>query len=274
VGPALRVAYRGKTAWSYYRRPAREMIRWLLQSRELTNFTYDLEYHNKQYLASFVAEIAELPYERAKAYIEEIEQDKALRDHIAARVSQSKLAYMADKEVRYGRRVGWYALVRALRPKTVVETGVDKGLGACVLTAALKRNAQDGYPGRYTGIDIDPAAGYLLAGEYAKYGSICYGDSLESLAKLESQIDCFINDSDHSADYEAAEYRAIKDALGEAAVIIGDNAHYTTKLFEFSLETQRRFAFFQEKPRNHWYPGGGIGVAFGRAVKTEDRNAV
>ena len=31
------------------------------------------------------------------------------------------------------------------KPKIVVETGVDKGLGACVLTAALMKNSEEGY---------------------------------------------------------------------------------------------------------------------------------
>ena len=39
----------------------------------------------------------------------------------------------------YGRRLGWYALVRALKPRTVVETGADKGLGSCVLAALRLR---------------------------------------------------------------------------------------------------------------------------------------
>jgi hypothetical protein len=118
-----------------------------------------------------------------------------------------------------------------------VETGVDKGLGSCLLTAALKRNKQEGYEGRYYGTDIDPQAGYLLSGDYANYGRILYGDSIESLKQLEGAIDIFINDSDQSADYEAEEYKTVADKLSERAVILGDNSHCTDKLLEFSLAT-------------------------------------
>ena len=137
-------------------------------------------------------------------------------------------------------------------------------MGACLLTAALKRNAQEGYEGRYFGTDINPLAGYLLSGDYANYGSILYGDSIESLKKFGSDIDLFINDSDHSAEYEAEEYKTIANMLSQYAVILGDNSHCTDKLLEFSLEANRHFIFFQERPKKHWYPGAGIGISFRR----------
>ena len=103
-------------------------------------------------------------------YIQEIEDDDDLMGTIAAGVSKQRRG--ANAEMPYWRRLGWYALVRALKPRFVVETGVDKGLGACVLTAALRRNVADGSEGRYIGTDINPEAGYLLRGEYARYGEI------------------------------------------------------------------------------------------------------
>ena len=146
----------------------------------------------------------------------------------------------------------------------MVETGVDKGLGACLLTAALRRNATENHEGRYFGTDKDPAAGYLLSGEYANYGRILYGDSIESLRKLDGEIDLFINDSDHSSKYEADEYRTIAEKLSKDSIILGDNSHATDALLKFSLETNRHFVFFQEKPKDHWYPGAGIGISFKR----------
>lgn len=198
---ALLVVFRTKTAIGYFRSPLSNLVKWLFKSRETTNFTYDLEENNKRYLASLIATIANIQFNVAMAYIKEIEEDRELRKHIADATEKSDLAFMADKEVRFGRRIGWYALTRALKPKTVIETGVDKGLGSCVLTAALKRNKEEGHEGRYYGTDINPKAGYLLSDDYANYGCILYGDSIESLKEFDGIIDLFINDSDHSADY-------------------------------------------------------------------------
>jgi hypothetical protein len=133
-----------------------------------------------------------------------------------------------------------------------------------VLTAALIQNEREGYPGYYYGTDINPKAGYLLSGCYRKYGEILYGDSISSLEALDKRIDLFINDSDHSAGYEAKEYAVVATKLNPKAILLGDNSHVTSALLEFSLATGRHFVFFQEQPLNHWYPGAGIGISFQR----------
>ena len=264
LGRSLLGFYRAKTGLVYFLRPFLNLFKWLFISKETTNFTYDLDETNKRYLASLIADITNRKFDVIIGYIEELEGDNKLRKHIADTTEKSSLAFVADKEVRFGRRVGWYALIRALKPKTVIETGVDKGLGACLITAALKKNSQEGYEGQYYGTDINPEAGYLLSGDYARYGRIVYGDSIESLKKFDGVIDLFINDSDHSADYEAEEYKIIRNKLSEHAIILGDNSHCTDRLLEFSLDNNRSFVFFQEKPKNHWYPGAGIGISFKR----------
>ena len=264
LGHAILIVFRAKTAIGYFHRPLSNLVKWLFKSNETANFTYDLENNNKRYLASLIADIAKIEFNVAMAYIKEIEEDRELRKHIVHATAKSDLSFMADKTVRFGRRIGWYALARALKPKTVIETGVDKGLGACVLAAALKRNKEEGYEGRYYGTDINPKAGYLLSSDYANYGRILYGDSIESLKRFDGMIDLFINDSDHSADYEAEEYQTIENKLSEHAIVLGDNSHCTDKLLEFSLQTNRHFILFQEKPHDHWYPGGGIGISFKR----------
>lgn len=264
IGRFLLIFYRANTAFKYFQKPLINLFKWLLISKEITNFTYDLEAINKRYLASLIAYITDEKIDVITTYIHEIEADLDLRTHIINAIAESDMAYIADKEVHLGRRVGWYAFVRALKPKIIVETGVDKGLGSCVLTAALKKNKQEGYEGWYYGTDINPKAGYLLSGDYANYGSILYGDSIESLKKFNAIIDLFINDSDHSPSYEAEEYEVVANKLSEQAVILGDNSHGTDKLLEFSLEADRHFVFFQEKPKEHWYPGAGIGISFKR----------
>lgn len=264
LGRTILAAYRAKTALGYFYGPLLNFVKVLFKSKEITNYTFDLEEHNKRYLASLIADVLNVEFCTVESYIKEIEEDEELKRHIADMTAASDLAYIADKEVRFGRRIGWYAFTRALKPKCIVETGVDKGLGSCLLTAALKRNKEEGYEGKYYGTDIDPAAGYLLSGEYADFGSILYGDSIQSLSKFEGTIDLFINDSDHSADYEAEEYVTIANKLSKHAIVLGDNSHCTDKLLKFSLETSRHFIFFQEKPDRHWYPGAGIGISFNR----------
>lgn len=264
LGYIVLFIFRAKLVTRYFYEPLGNFLRWLFTSKETTNFTFNLEEQNKRHLASLIADVANISFDVAMQYITEIERDEALKRHIANATAESDWNFIADKEARFGRRIGWYVFVRVLKPKVVVETGVDKGLGACVLTSALKKNNAEGYEGKYYGTDIKPKAGYLLSGEYANFGSILYGDSIESLKKLDCAIDLFINDSDHSADYEAVEYEVIANKLSEHAVILGDNAHATDALLNFSLKMSRRFIFFKEKPLEHWHPGAGIGISFKR----------
>src|SRR5690606_29184249 len=129
------------------------------------NYTYDLTPLNREHLAWFVSLLCDVPVSRVRYWFDEIEGDDALRTRIETATAASDRRGLADKQVRYGRRIGWYAIVRARRPRHVLETGVDKGLGTCVLAAALLRNAQEGHPGRVTSVDINPEAGYLARAE-------------------------------------------------------------------------------------------------------------
>jgi predicted O-methyltransferase YrrM len=245
----------------YQKRKFRLAVTWLFTSRETENFTYDITQQNRRYLAEILAVAFDRPTAEIEGYIAEADHDQDLRATI--RTTTQRYDHLnADDTALFGRRLGWYAAVRALKPKVLVETGIDKGLGSVLLCAALLRNRAEGYPGYYYGTDINPAAGYLLQPPYAETGKVLYGDSLESLAALDKHIDLFINDSDHSAAYEAREYDLIADKLSPNAVILGDNAHLTTALADFSRRHGRHFLFFREEPVGHWYAGAGIGISY------------
>lgn len=267
IGQTVLIPIRFKIVNKHFFGELGKMTKWLFRSKETTNFTYDLEEDNKHYLASLIADILNIKYEKVMQYMHEIEHDEELYRHIKNATLSSDQSFKADKEVRLGRRIGWYVFARILKPKVILETGVDKGLGSCVLTAALKKNKEEGYTGKYFGTDINPKAGYLLSGEYSEFGEILYGDSIQSLKQLNDSVDLFINDSDHSSEYEGKEYEIMSGKLTEYAVILGDNAHCTNELFKFSLKNNRHFVFFQERPSGHWYPGAGIGISFKRKIQ-------
>jgi hypothetical protein len=254
--------YRASYVAGYYWPRLRVGVKWLRDSRETSNFTYDLTPRNELHLARLLAQVTGRPAQEITSYINELRDDVALRDAIVNQVTRLGRHGGYDPVARYGRRIGWYALVRAMKPKVVIETGVEKGMGAMVLCAALLRNRDEGVQGRYYGTDIDRGAGLLFCEPYRGMGEILYGDSIESLSSLQQSVDIFINDSDHSADYEGREYRVVAPKLTERAVILGDNAHVTDELLKFSDETGRQFLFFREEPANHWYLGAGIGLSF------------
>lgn len=235
----------------------------ILRTGEWTNFTYAVTEANLRYLAETLSVVTARPPEEIEAYILEATNDQALSAYLQDAMSLTRRrGAVQSVKIPFGRRLGWYAMVRTLKPKVVIETGVERGHGSVLLCSALMRNALEGFDGHYYGTDINPCAGWLLGGAYAKFGEILYGDSIQSLKALSVEIDLFINDSDHSAEYEAEEYQTIKDKLTPRAIILGDNTHVTDKLAKFARANGRKFLFFKEVPAGHWYPGGGIGIAY------------
>lgn len=244
---------------SYYARQLRSLRQWSVASTEETNFYYELVPRNEATLISLVSAVCGVDVEEVETYVTEAKSDAGLHEHISAFLRADPL--LKDAVPALGRRIGWYAFVRAMKPSLVVETGVAHGVGSCVLAAALLRNAAEGYPGSYLGTEIDRDAGQLFVAPYSSAGEIRFGDSLETLRSLTEPIDIFINDSDHSASYEAAEYESVRHLLSADSVILGDNSHVTSSLRDFSARARRPFLFFREEPADHWYPGAGIGVS-------------
>jgi hypothetical protein len=241
-------------------------LRWLATSREHTNFTYDLTALNREHLAWFVSAVCDVPVGQVRTYLAEIETDDELREHIARGYASSNRRGLADRDVHYGRRIGWYAIARATRPAHVVETGVDKGLGSCVFAAALLRNAREGHPGRITSLDINPAAGYLARAEpWSSVIDLRIGDSIESITALTEPVDLFLHDSDHSVRHEQRELDAIEVHLTSGSLVMTDNATQTNVLAEWAERMGGHFLVFRETPADHWYTGDGIGVAWRRA---------
>lgn len=252
-------------AWTFdqYIKPVLDhYIDWFENSREMDNFTYQLSDLNEHQLAGIIDVVTDCGIEQAQAYFAELKSDTALVEHVNRMTQQSALRSRADLNQGYGRRLGWYAFIRATKPRIVVETGVDKGLGSCVIASAILRNRAEGFEGSYYGTDINPQAGYLFTGPYASAGKILYGDSIASLSQLNEKIDLFINDSDHSQSYEAEEYKIIHSKLNYRAIILGDNAHCSSSLFNYAVENKKKFMFFSEKPQGHFYPGAGIGICY------------
>lgn len=241
----------------------RTSARWLVTSREHHNYTYELTKLSRHHLAWFVSVVCDVPVKQVRAYLNEIETDEELRRHIEQATATASRRGLADKHVRYARRIGWYAIVRARKPAHVVETGVDKGLGSCVLAAALLRNAAEGHPGRLTSLDINPEAGYLArATPWANVVDLVIGDSVASIGALDRPVDLFLHDSDHSRVHERSEFEAVEPKLAPNAMLLTDNVTVTNVLAEHAERTGRRFLAYRETPARHWYPGDGIGVAW------------
>ena len=131
---------------------------WLIKSREYTNFTYEISESNLKKLSFWISVVTDISVDSASRYISEIMEDETFKLQLETRTRISRYRGVSDRQIHFGRRVGWYALIRIVQPQLVVETGTDKGLGAAVILQALKRNGH----GKLITIDINQKSGFYF----------------------------------------------------------------------------------------------------------------
>ncbi len=259
IGRVLLMPLRLKVALSYHPPTVGRILRWGIRSREYTNFTYEYTERNRAYLAHLLHVITGCPVDRVRTYLGEPAEDLALHRSLAQRRADGPYAGVLDEAVRLGRQRVWYALARALKPRRVVETGVGFGLSAAVLASAMRRNALDGVPGRYIGVDLDPDAGSLLSPADREWAEVVVGESVPVLQRLDGPIDLFISDSHESPELERAECEAVQPKLSRRAVIA---TTISSTLPDFAEATGRDCLVFREEPKDHWFPGNWLGFAY------------
>lgn len=234
---------------------------WLLTSREHVYYSYDLEPLNLEHLAWFIATVTCHPVDAVRGYLDEIQQDEELRGVVEGGLRSSDRSATTDPLVRYGRRIGWYAAVRALQPEFVVETGTNRGLGSAVIAAALLRNGH----GRLATVDLDDRSGELILPPYDAVVEHVVSDSLEFLAgpvARRQPIDLLFVDTGFTPEHERAELAAAVPLLAPDAVVLATKSYCWPELQRWAEQQGRGFLHFGEKPRDHWYPGVGIGASF------------
>jgi hypothetical protein len=269
----LVLPYRAWVAFSYYRPGLGRIPQWLIQSRETNNWTYELTQESKNYLSCFVAHLTGVPIERAAKYVAELEGDIRLQQHVQKHVEEGPRRYTADAHSRPGRRYLYYALVRATKPRVVVEAGTDKGYGACILASALEQNAREGEPGYLYSLDIAPSAGELFQEPYNRFGKILTANSCESLRTFRETIDFFIHEDWSDLEYEERQFGLLTNKLSPRAIVVTPWPA-TEVLMHFAQKWGRSYLIFHDQPLNHWFTGTNIGVVFEKRSAAEPDRAV
>jgi len=260
LGRWLLIPYRFKIAASYHAKPLLRVFPWLLRSREPTDFNYELTDLNLGYMAEFLNLVTGVPSVDIGRYIDELADDEQLWAHIRDTTLRTPERHISDADPKPGRRLAWYALVRAVKPRVIVEGGVNKGLGTCILAAALARNAAEGRSGRVYGVDNVAGKGYLFGPPYDAYGEIVITDILDFLRGWTGEIDVFIQDAVTLPAIEREAYRLVAPKLAPDALVCA--SWRTGEFLGFARETARSCLSFATQPKDHWYPGENVATAF------------
>ena len=248
---------RFRVVWKYSKARTLSALHWVKLRTPLSNHYYDLDHFNLEEITYFLSQNFRISIEVVNEYLAEILDIKKIDSEIREQLP-------AGVRYGFGRRIVWYAAIRILKPKVVVETGVHQGMGSYVVCRALEMNESEGFEGHAFGTEINPNCGQLIPTRLRRFSTILIGDSLESLEDLDVKVDIFVNDSNHDITYEYNEYLAIQNKLSKQNLIIGDNSHASNSLRKYCHEQERDFYFLPERPLNHWYLGAGVGFSLAK----------
>lgn len=234
------------------------VARYILWDPELGDFSYDLD--NEDELAEFLAKALHCERAAIAGYLAEAHADPALTSELDARVRRRT---DVKRPVKLSARILWYAVVRAVKPRLVTETGIRHGLGSLVLLRALERNAGDGRPGRLISFDMDPLSGWLVpAGMRANWQPVFAStfDALDSTLAGE-EVDLFVCDTPPEYEIESFEFHCAMRHASPRIVLISAGGDRNAALPDLAAECGAVYRLFAERSRHPIFPGAGVGLA-------------
>lgn len=173
-----------------------------------------------------------------------------------------------------------YCLVRLIKPKVIVETGVASGRSSAVILSALQKNNKGtlysvDLPQYYEGnspelyitdegnneltgfLPKGREPGWLVPDDLRDRWKLILGDSkikLPKLLKSLDQIDLFYHDSDHSYDYMLFEFELAWPLIRKQGFLLSDDIHWNNAFGDFikkishdSVYVYRNFGIIHKK---------------------------
>lgn len=233
----------GKALWQAAANP-RAAIGTLLDANKTLGY---FEFHrNKLDKVSFFEFATKKGAYEMFAYSAELQDSdfyKTLHDNLARlRLEKAQGATTGvvnhSEEVDSGQLL--YSIVRALKPGTILETGVANGESSAIILYALDVNRT----GELWSVDLPPQAGYVFADKLSYYipkgreigwlVPICLrgrwhlhlGDAkniLPGLVPQIGQIDIFLHDSLHTFEHMLFEYNTVWPSLANGGILLSDD---------------------------------------------------
>jgi predicted O-methyltransferase YrrM len=169
-----------------------------------------------------------------------------------------------------------YWLVRRLKPRTILQTGVCNGLSTAFMMLGLVKNGPEG---TLRAIDLPPVfdahdpswtiedrvygfvipegktSGWLVPEAYHERLEIWNGNAKDLLPKMVDEvdsIDLFYHDSDHSYNHMIFEFHQAKRKLSKDGLVVADDVAWNASLWDFADECGVPSYNFK----------GSVGVAF------------
>jgi hypothetical protein len=233
----------------------RDHLRYVLLDPEVESYTYTVA--NTDEVLAGIADATGVPVDALRSFAREAETDPELGDRLARR-----LRWRLDVKRRppLGHRLGWYVLVRALRPRLLVETGIYNGLGSLTLLRALARNRADGVDGELLSFDMSDRAGWMVPEELRDGWRPVVGSTRDTLERAVEgrRIDGLFQDTHHTEENQTFEFGvALRNAAPELVLVDGSGG-LSPVLERLSRERGGRYRCLPLRAADHWYQRGAL----------------
>lgn len=255
---------RARLGLSATARHAGAVLRWLATSREWANFSYDLTPQGVDAVACAIAVLGERPLDEVRGWADELRRDTTFAERYAERVRHTRLRHISDRELRYGRCLVRYLLVRAAEPRLVFEAGTDRGLSTWAMVRALRHAGLAPGRSRIVTVDLAEDRGDLLDGDEGGYVQRRTGDSVQVLRGLDTPVDLFVHDTTSDDAHMRAQLAALAPRLAPGGWL--HSAWFTAGFVEHCQRHGLRVLQYAEQPQGHWYPGSRCGIARARPM--------
>ena len=196
-------------------------------------------------------------------------RDSGLMDHLLDRGREHQAAVAESGgghslgAIGYAEGVYLYAVLREVRPRVAVETGVANGFSTAFSLLALQAN-EDGHlhsvdlprevgrdyePGTFhegegrAGIPPGSEPGWLIPRELKERWTLILGRTQEELPPLLERlgtIDSFMHDSEHSFDCMWFEFNAAWPRLRPGGLLLSDDVNSTEAFARFAVQEDRK----------------------------------
>lgn len=216
--------------------------------------------------------ITSQPASITDTYLREIEDNDSFISEISTRMAQwSPYRFRAIDFMMLGKwgsiyfnPVTLYALIRAVRPKIMIETGGTPGKSTAFLLQAMEMNAE----GHLYTIDLAPdpvnqsklehhdqwhelrpaevGSNWVVPDHLRKRHTLLQGKSSDLmpplLERLGRHVDLFYHDSDHSYENMTWEFRAVLPFIKSGGIIASDDVLANDSFFDFCTKENLRYA--------------------------------
>jgi predicted O-methyltransferase YrrM len=161
-----------------------------------------------------------------------------------------------------------YVIVRAAKPRNVIETGVLYGASSGHILAALAKNGEGTLHSIELGRELrEPPHDFFVPSDLKGRWNLILGDSRRELPELVSRlpaVDLFHHDSLHTFDHMTWEFETVFPYLAQGGVLSSHDvaiAHSLRGVFQ-----QNAFPAFCSRHQVDWATFGNMGLLFRKEV--------